>query len=252
MTNKKKAELSESMLTMDADALEALLKKVEENDPDHDIIAEIKERIAQAKDQKVEVEALKDTTIDGKMLSKGQKATIRLQQYKALAARLKILSKIKCIAVLLTLSLLMLGIGATSVQAQAYGPRTVEGGTNGLAAATAGTPFVDTVNTNLITVTKSRFLALQISFTNSSVCAFSSNVVFSFSKSLDGYPDGTNTANNLNITVPSRTDNNYRAQLTTNIDLGAIGYLTLVCRTNYCTNSPTNIVIKVQDGSPKP
>jgi len=208
-----------------------------------DIIAKFEKDNSEPAD--VKVVALEATIVDGTKLSKGQEATVTQKQYNALAARLK---KLSCIAVLFAL---LFGIGVRSANAQ-YRPIGLMGGTNGIAAATAGTAFVDTVNTNLLTLVKSRFVALQISYTNSTVCANSSNVVFCFAKSLDGTPDSTNTASNINITVPSRTDNNTRAQLTTNIDLGAIGYMTLICRSNFCTNVVTNVLIKYVDGSNKP
>lgn len=191
----------------------------------------------------VKVVALHDTIVDGTRLTKGQEATVTKRQFAALAHRLK---QVTCIAVLFGLL-----FGAMSVRAQ-YRPLIAEGGTNGIAAATGGTAFVDTTVTNLLPFVKSRFIGLQISYTNSTVCAFSSNAVFCFAKSLDGSPDSTNTPSNINITVASRTDNNTRAQLTTNIDLGAIGYLTLICRTNFCTNQVTNVVIKYVDASNKP
>jgi hypothetical protein len=225
-----KTQFTKALAAGDEDAKEAL-----------DVIAEFEKENAESAD--VKVVALHDTIVDGVRLTKGQEATVTKRQFGALAHRLK---KVTCIAVLF--GLLFLG---ASAKAQ-YRPITLQGGTNGLAVATGGTPFVDTLVTNLITATKSRFLAVQISFTNANATANSSNVVFSFAKSVDGVTfDSTNTPSLINVTVPSRTDTAV-AQLTTNITLDAIGYLKLCCRSNFCTNVITNVTIKVVDSQNKP
>ena len=99
----------------------------------------------------------------------------------------------------------------------AYGAQTlVAGGTNNVAAATTNS------YTGVLTLTRQREVALQISF--SSTGTNTSSIVFVLDPSVDG--NTYDTANNdYNVTIAANGTN--VVPFVTNLTVGAIGYLRL-------------------------
>jgi hypothetical protein len=125
-------------------------------------------------------------------------------------------------------------------QAQQYTPLTLSGVTNNIAASTTNTYIVNGQigASNVFTLTKSDEMALEFTFTH--LGTNTANEVFYFCGSDDGLFFDTVPKGWLTFTVPAVGTN--VVSYTTNVYVGAIGYLGLGWWANTSTNAITNVV----------
>lgn len=124
-----------------------------------------------------------------------------------------------------------------STQAQSYGVATLGTGISVVSSNTVS----NAVSTATINCSKMQNLGVMVSFANQ-VSPNTSNVVFSFSRSLDNVTYDTTSGTQFSITMATTGSTN--VSYATNWNVGGIGYLRLDSIRNYATNFMTNIVIQ--------